>query len=360
MKTKTILAVVLAAGVALSMTAKSETVTSTINGIEWRYSVTGQNVTLGGGNANLSAIVDTTASVAAENIPWTFSVGGIDYTVTQIAARAFNTGAKLTGTLTIPASVTQLSGDYTVTDHSGLTGVVVEGSTKITGQGVFKGCKNIATALFKRSVVSMKQLFNGCSGMKAVLFGPDATCYANGDASCFQSASAQECKVYCPATSTWETFKNAGPGGSGVEVVLYGEAEDLNLVVDESAHTITATVKSLDMLEVVLGSAQYFKSGMGLDTRINVPVALDIPSGTITSAQLQYATFNTLMIAATTQEKLDNILAVVPPAVPVCIDATGATQNLHVSTSDGRNVYVRLPENGTYKLRPDGFVISFR
>ena len=66
-----------------------------------------------------------------------------------------------------------------------------------------------------------------------------------------------------------------------------------------------------------------------------------------------------LMLAAKTQEQLDSILGIVPASVPVSIDPTGATQNLTVSTSDGRKVYVLLPENGTYKLRPDGLIISF-
>ena len=338
---------------AVAVGANADTID--INGITWTYTPDESTKTL-----TLTALPEKTGAQISD-IPWSLVITGVTYKVTALPNGQFFNKGRLTGTeLAIPDWLTRIPGTYTFSDIGTLKKVTVLGATTIVGGGTFKGCTGLETLWFKGAgSLSMHLVFNGCSKMKAVLLGPDVTATVQSNANSFMNASCTACKVYCPATSTWETYKEAGPGGSGVEVILYGNDEDLNLVVDETAHTITATVKTLDMLKAVLGSAQYFKSGMGLDTRINVTTALDIPLGTITSDQLQYATFNTLMVAATTQEKLRNILSVVPPTVPVCIDATGATQNLTVSTSDGRNVYVRLPENGTYKLRPDGLSITF-
>jgi hypothetical protein len=164
--------------------------------------------------------------------------------------------------------------------------------------------------------------------------------------------------VYLPANGKWDS--NADIGGKNTKVFKYGEGKDLNLDIDESVGKITATVKTTEALSAVLDSAANFKTYFGLDTRIEVVDALDIAAGTITAAQLQYATFNSLMLAVKTQDQLNSILGVVPASVPVSIDPTGAMQNLKVSTSDGRRVYVLLPENGTYKLRPDGLIISVK
>ena len=352
---------------AVAVGANADTVT--INGITWTYTPNEATKTL-----TLSQLAANTYA-AISDIPWSLVITGVTYKVTSLPNSQFFNGNRLTGTeLTIPDWVTSIPGNYTFSDikdtsgHKGLVKVTVEGATTMSVTGLFKGCTALQTAWFKgASTLGMNSTFNGVSSIKLLLFGPNAKASgqaSNGTASTFYGASPSNCKMYCPNTSTWQQYVNYtdnGHANNGVEVILYGEGQDLDLSVDEAAHTITATVATTNTLAAVLGSAQYFKSGMGLDTRINVTNALDIAAGTITASQLENATFNSLMLAVKTQAQLDSILGVVPASVPVSIDPTGATQNLSVSTTDGRKVYVLLPEGGTrkVKVRPDGLIISF-
>jgi hypothetical protein len=80
----------------------------------------------------------------------------------------------------------------------------------------------------------------------------------------------------------------------------------------------------------------------------------------ITTEQMAQVTLDMLMFKASNQEQLDRVLAALPARVPVAIDPAEATENMIVSTSDGRKVYFLLPENGTYQLRKDKLIILVR
>lgn len=320
---------------ALAVICGANADTIDINGVTWTYTPDEATKTL--------TLAQLPANTGADtgDIPWSLVITGVTYKVTALPNLQFFNGGRLTGAeLTLPAWLASIPGGYNFSDIRTLKNVTVAGATTIGGQGTFKGCTVLETAWFKGAAnINMGQPFNGCHAAKAVLFGPDATATGQTGANAFLNAACTDCKVYCPATATWEAFQAKGPGGAGVEVILYGAGRDLDLSVDE---------------------APYFKSGLGLDTRINVTNALAIAAGTITRSQLEHATFNSLMLSVTTQAQLDSILGVVPASVPVAIDPTGATQSLCVSSSDGRQVYVLLPENDTYKLRQDGTIISVR
>ena len=127
-------AAAIAAGAAIPMAANAAytSVVQTIDGIDWRLQLdpdTG-SATLGyGGSFTEAAYACPNVALNAANIPWTF-VGddGIHYTVTKIAQAAFNGHSKLTGTLTIPDSVT-------IIERNAFAGC--------TGLTELKGCRNV-------------------------------------------------------------------------------------------------------------------------------------------------------------------------------------------------------------------------
>lgn len=134
-KMKTILA--MAIPVVFAATAIADTYTDA-NGVEWRYSVvSGTNVKLGLGENNAASLaMSSSANVDASQIPWTFTKDDTTYTVTQIAPYAFKS-TKLTGTLSIPSSVTSI-GNNAFWCCSRLTGISsLGGVTGNLGQQVF-------------------------------------------------------------------------------------------------------------------------------------------------------------------------------------------------------------------------------
>ena len=391
MKLQMAMCAAVAASAIIPMAANADEYTDSY-GQTWSYTVgdDGKSVTLTG-------VSDKTLSYDAANVPWTFLKDGTWYTVTAIGNEAFSSESSqwtaLYGELSIPGTVKTI-GDSAFRQCSGLSGVKFAEGLQTIGGDVFRNAvkasggsgslvipasvdKIGASFLLYGGTVVKAAWFKGkptvssgvqtysevdpafgiyCSPcvLQTILFGPNTKfAWSKYD---FLYGSANGCTVFFPDNgqhaSRWSF------GGTNTKVIWYGANQDLDLDIDEAAGKITATVKTTDALSAVLNSAANFKTYFGLDTRIEVVNALDIAAGTITAAQLQYATFNSLMLAVKTQDQLNSILGVVPASVPVSIDPTGATQNLSVSTADGRKVYVLLPENGTYKLRPDGLIIS--
>ena len=170
-------AAAIAAGAAIPMAAKAttENITFTTNGVTWRvrlepeadsylssygsvgnvpgtamlgintscYNITDRD------KLEYKAISNLNVSVDASLIPWQFDYNGTHYTVTKIALGAFRqngTAAKLTGTVTIPDSVTELrnsafNNQQTLTGFSGGKNVKFWGNT--TGAGIFPNCVNM-------------------------------------------------------------------------------------------------------------------------------------------------------------------------------------------------------------------------
>ncbi len=153
MKTKTIIVAMMAASVTFSMTASADTI-EYVDGSNrtWYYTTNGDGantVTLGRGGTDDSKnyAVSRDIVVDAADIPWTFTKDGVSYTVTQIADRAFgaNSGNKnnnLTGTLTIPNSVTYI-GDSAFSQCNGLTRLASLGGVTSFGTYVFNTCANM-------------------------------------------------------------------------------------------------------------------------------------------------------------------------------------------------------------------------
>ena len=145
------------------------------------------------------------------------------------------------------------------------------------------------------------------------------------------------------------------------KLFFYGPGCDLDFEIDEAAGQLKATVKTGAAFAAVVKSAATFRTDFGLTTHITVTDSLEFSDeDLITAEQMAQVTLDMLMFKASNQEQLDRVLAALPARVPVAIDPAEATENMVVSTSDGRKVYFLLPENGTYQLRKDKLIILVR
>ena len=129
--------------------------TATVNGIEWRYTVSNGKASVGG-SSSVTA-VDTSIS-GAITIP--SRLGG--YTVTSIGYYAFENCLKLTS-VTIPDSVTSI-GSSAFSGCSGLTSVTIPDSVTSIVDYAFRNCSGLTNVTIPDNVTGIRSYaFYGCS-----------------------------------------------------------------------------------------------------------------------------------------------------------------------------------------------------
>ena len=238
----------------------------------------------------------------------------------------------------------------------------------ISGNRIFMSCANLQSVYLPGPDTgsSMMQIrrsntFAGCTSLKVFLAGP-LTClsdtYGRTDVNMFENVSG--CRMFVPTGSNWDTESDTEKGLAAYEanntIFYYGAGRELDMSFDNDRKLVTATPATAHALTNVLAAATTIKNVFGMDTRINVTNAIEIAAGSISAAELAGVTFDSLTFAVKTQAQLDTVLAAVPVETPLAIDPEGATENLTVLT-ENRKIYVMLPTNGTYKVRPGGFII---
>ena len=117
-------------------------------------------------------------------IPEKVQYGGKEYNVSSIGEKAFYKCTELTGTLTIPNSVT-LIGDNAFSDCSGFTGsLTIPNSVKSIGNYAFSGCSGFTGSLtIPNSVKSIgNYAFYQCSGFTGSLTIPNSVTFICGSA----------------------------------------------------------------------------------------------------------------------------------------------------------------------------------
>ena len=410
-KMKTILA--MAIPVVFAATAIADTYTDA-NGVEWRYSVvSGTNVKLGlGENGAASLAMSSSTNVDASQIPWTFTKDDTSYRVTQIAPYAFKS-TKLTGTLSIPSSVTSI-GSYAFWGCSWLTGISSLGGvtgnwtqsfpeTGLTGVIVipdaFKGgidnyafyhCVNLTGLIVGNQTTLVGRYFaydcdklkgiwvKGRSGnnyttvrqpyachnndvLKVVLYGWNTTLDQNSAATTAMFTGVTGCKVFYPANGKWNSVLF---GGTNTDAIQYGTGKDITAIsVDQSANTISFTPATETGLVKSLQAAPLFKDAFGWDTKINIVNTIEVTGTSLTKALFDAAsaTFDSLRFAVKTQAQLDTVLAAAPESVTLVIDPTDATETLTVPLEETtRTVYMLLPPGASYERKKSGFIIIFQ
>lgn len=250
-------------------------------------------------------------------------------------------------------------------ERASITNVVLSRlAPNISGNKIFMSCANLQSVYLPGPDTgsSMMQIrrsntFAGCTSLKVFLAGPLtrlSDTYGATDETMFTNVSG--CRMFVPNGTNWNIEYGLGAYEESNTIFYYGAGAELDLSFDHDAMTITATPATAHALTNVLAAATTIKNVFGMDTRINVTNAIEIAAGSISAAELAGVTFDSLTFAVKTQAQLDTVLAAVPVETPLAIDPEGATENLTVLT-ENRKIYVMLPTNGTYKVRPGGFII---
>ena len=145
--------------------------TAIVDGIEWTYTVSNGEASIGHGAPNVSVkTAIPTSTIGHLVIPST--LGG--YPVTRIGMYAFQGCSGLTGDLVIPEGVTTIE-DCAFTYCSGLTGnLVIPEGVRTIGHYAFSGCRGLTGNLvIPESMTSIGEwAFNGCSGLTGNLVIP--------------------------------------------------------------------------------------------------------------------------------------------------------------------------------------------
>lgn len=268
----------------------------------------------------LTAVDDKSAIFAAENFPWTFTNGGTDYTVTAIGASLCSGWQTLTGKLSIPSAATTMGSDA-FNGCKGLTGLVIEeGLTSLPYTRCFYACDGLAgplvlphsityigrqtflwtsgkitSAWFKGPLAvdsgeqgyttldsSSGNIFylrgESTLGLKVALFGP----YTKPDGSTNSNKIMHNlggCIVYLPRNGYWPEDELGYHFTGTMTVLYYGDGEELDIAIDETANILTATPTTVHALTNVLASAATFKDDFGLDTKISLTNALPLEPG---------------------------------------------------------------------------------
>ena len=336
-------ALAMACSLALGAGAVEQVATNTVDGVKWQIKIDTETRTASigldlSGSENFPKGVGILSPVedVIVRMPSSFTVAGVDYTVTNVNNRAFY-GLELK-TL-IGAETVERWGNYGFRS-SGLQYLYIRGPATGTTLLDYAG-----------------DSFTGNRDLKYVLVDPTVR-PKTGKLISFKFTDSNGATIFVPKVG-WDGVD--AYVGANNKVVYYGRGEELDIAVNASANTLTATPTTANALTNVLDAAAVFKEEFGLDTRINVTNAIEIGEGVITAEKLRYATFNSLMFKVMTQSQLDSVLAVVPASVPLAVDPSDAREELIVP--QGREVYVRLSadgRNGKYVPKINGLLITFQ
>lgn len=150
-------AAVVIASVMVAANGATTPITTTINGVEWRFTLDEPNGAEGTAMIGLSTIeteattdrdndnlrgCSSSVSVDAGDIPWEFDYNDVHYKVTRIANSAFYKCTKMTGVLTIPPAVTTINA-FAFQGCTGLTRLRGADGVTVIRKYAFHGCNNM-------------------------------------------------------------------------------------------------------------------------------------------------------------------------------------------------------------------------
>ena len=295
-----------------------------------------------GTSVTLTGISDTALAFEAANFPWTFTKGGTTYTVTNVAASACKGWSAMTGTLSIPGTVKSIGGtlfgktttgdcDGGFSGCSGLNGLTIADGVEVFGNGAFAGAVNASVEtgalIVPASVKSLghdfmyyggvhlkavwvkgfptvssgtqtyadispyRMIFCSPGDVRTILIGKNTSrLYSNKT---LLHENTRGCRVYLPANGKWDA--NAAIGGTDTVVFKYGPGKELDINIDETTMTLTATPATEHALTNVIASAANFKQYFGLDTVIsitnNIAASVEITEEMLNDVRLNVPTW---------------------------------------------------------------------
>ena len=285
---------------------------------------------------------------------------------------------KLTGTIKLGSKLTSLPqlvfDGYAVTGALVIPANVTQVSSNISGNnayGPFNQCTNLVSIWIKGGATTTSvtkvyctALAKQCTNLKLFLAGPNTMCKQHNTNNGFQTFRlCPNVQAFVPASGWSGLADNSGPNNEDNKngnIWYYGPTNDFNLAIDDTNMKITITPTTAETFTNALSWATLFEDQLDLKPYISVTNAIDLTGITITEEMCADVTFDRLMFKATTQTQLNAILAAIPATVSLGIDPEGATEDLYIDTANGRNVWVKLPANGEYKVKKDGLIIMFR
>ena len=340
---KVLLMAAMAAASAVSYADWSnEVYTNEIDGVKWRFRIdTSKNRALLGVGINSGSDVESnwgttskSSFPAVADFPSSFTVDGVNYTLSSIGDRSFIRYSSITD-ISIPVSI--------------------PGSFFYIYQCAFYECKKLENVYFKgpssqyATLIPYSNAFGLCTAMKYILLSPTLRKHKDYDLKLVSSSGAT---IVAPLNSDNTSWVDNAIGGTENSMLFYSE-------MDEAAKTITFTATNTTTLAAALEAVAPIKSRFGFSTVISITNRIDeitaIPEEAVPHTTFDLRSWVTFKV--TTQKQLENTLAAVPVDSPVIIDPTDATEMLTVPS--GRAVFVRCDEGDSISKKITGLKIRF-
>ena len=368
-------AAIFAAG-CLAFGAKAGTVTTTqtVDGVKWQLVInTSSHADLRTARLGIGANINTSeaARMAVLEglperliVPSIFTIDGIDYPVTEVAARSFarNRTGKVYD-IVFPLDIDILF-KANVFISSSISNILFKGSSTVAGGAAVQTYSTLTLPALAGDAPDYTQsIVSSCAGVNAIVVGPNVKVDDKGKlANLFPAATGAVLLVpRNVGNMSWDGSDQIALGGTGNTVAYYGPAEAFDIEMHDTY--VTFIPNTANGLSDALGWAQTFKTAFDIDSRINITNRLEMTAA-VTEAMLQNVTLAAppwyITFAVQTQTQLDNALAAVQADVPVIIDIDGATENIVVP--DNREVAILAKGGWTFrkKLTSTGIVISFK
>ena len=161
-------------------------------------------------------------------------------------------------------------------------------------------------------------------------------------------------RAYIPDNGKWTTSWK-----SQAKVFRYGKDKELDINIDESAKTLTATVTTEHTLTNILASAKHFKEYFDLDTVISITndiaASVEITEEMLKNVKLDIPSWY-MSFSVKSQDQLDNLLENI--SGPLVIDITAAKEKITVPA--GRKVAVMVPDGSTFRAAKSGLIFNLR
>lgn len=365
-----LVAALFAAGcLALGANAGTITVTQTVDNVKWqlviyttshvneRWARLGVGANISSSEAARMAVLDGLPSRLI--VPSIFTIDGIEYPVTSVAARSFarNRTGKVYD-IAFPLYVDTVLG-ANVFIASSISNILFKGTSTVADGATAQTYSTLTLPAlvenFTQSIVS------GCSDVKAVVAGPNVKVDDPEKLRNF-FGSASNAVLLVPRNGgnmTWNGSDTVDLGGTDNSVAYYGPAEAFDIEMHDTY--VTFIPNTANGLSDSLGWAQTFKTAFDLDSRINITNRLEMAAA-VTESMLQNVTLAAppwyITFAVQTQAQLNNALAAVQVDVPVIIDIDGATEDIVVPSN--REVAILAKSGWMFGRRPTGIVINFK
>ena len=366
-------AALLAAGcLVLGANAGTVTVTQTVDNVKWQLVInTSSHADLRTARLGIGANINTSeaARMAVLEglperliVPSIFTIDGIDYPVTEVAARSFarNRTGKVYD-IVFPLGI-DTAFYANVFLASSISNILFKGSSTVAGGAAAQTYSTLALPGLAGDAPNYTQsIVSGCADVNAIVAGPnvkvdDLSKLAN----LFSATTGARLLVPRNAGNmSWDGSDQIALGGTDNSVVYYGPAEAFDIEMHDTY--VTFIPNTANGLSDALGWAQTFKTAFDLDSRINITNRLEMAAA-VTESMLQNVTLAAppwyITFAVQTQAQLDNALAAVQVDVPVIIDIDGATEDIVVPNN--REVAILAKSGWTFGKRRTGIVISFK